>query len=138
MIVDGEGNALARIGSEFQALVPVRGSMAATLQAALPRSRVVAAFQHLPARELGDLDAELVADVLVCADDKARRRRGDRDPRLSAMPGLRAVQCGLARTTARERRRGAHRTVLLNVNFGYRSATSRSASSGLRLEGRRR
>src|SRR5580692_3088227 len=51
-------NALSRMGREFQALVPVRGSIAATLQAALPGVRVTAAFQHLPARELADLSAE--------------------------------------------------------------------------------
>ena len=64
-------NALSRMGKEFQALVPVRGSIAATVQAALPNVRVVAAFQHLPARELGDLSVELVSDVLICADDPA-------------------------------------------------------------------
>jgi NADPH-dependent F420 reductase len=57
-------NALTRIGREFQALVPVRGSIAATVQAVLPGTAVTAAFQHLPARELGAVDEELVSDVL--------------------------------------------------------------------------
>src|SRR5665213_731929 len=61
-------NALTRVGREFQALVPVRGSIAATVQAALPETIVTAAFQHLPARELGAIDSDLVADVLICAD----------------------------------------------------------------------
>lgn len=62
-------NALVREGREMLALIPPRGSVAAALQAALPRTRVAAAFHHLPAREMGDLDSGLIADVLVCADD---------------------------------------------------------------------
>jgi hypothetical protein len=124
-------NALTRFGSEFQALVPVRGSIAATLQAALPRSQIVAAFQHLPARELGDLEAELVADVLVCADDVAAGAAAE--TLVNAMPGLRAVYAGsLAQANAVE----ALTAVLLNVNIGYRSHVALRLA-GLRLEGRR-
>jgi hypothetical protein len=124
-------NALARFGSEFQALVPVRGSMAATLQAALPQARIVAAFQHLPARELGDLESELVADVLICADDRAAGL--ECETVVNAMTGLRAVQAGsLAQANAVE----ALTAVLLNINIGYRSHVSFSLG-GLRLEGRR-
>src|SRR3954468_8407695 len=42
-------NALARINNEFQPLVPPRGSVAASVQAACPGSLVAAALQHLPA-----------------------------------------------------------------------------------------
>ena len=52
----------------MHALVPARGSIAAALQAALPRSLVSAAGHHLPAAALADLDAPLAADVLVCSD----------------------------------------------------------------------
>lgn len=62
-------SALVREGREMLALVPPRGSVAAALQAALPGTRVAAALHHLPAREMGDLDSGLVADVLVCSDD---------------------------------------------------------------------
>ncbi len=62
-------NALVREGREMLALIPPRGSVAAAVQAALPRTRVAAAFHHLPARDMGDLDSGLIADVLVCADD---------------------------------------------------------------------
>jgi NADPH-dependent F420 reductase len=62
-------NALAKEGREMLPLVPARGSMAAAVQAALPRTKVAAAFHHLPAREMEDLDSGLIADVLVCADD---------------------------------------------------------------------
>ena len=50
------------------ALIPPRGSMAAAVQAILPRSAVAAAFHHLPAADMLDLGSGLEADVLVCAD----------------------------------------------------------------------
>jgi len=62
-------NALVREGREMLPLIPPRGSMAAAVQAALPTTVVAAAFHHLPAREMCNLDSGLVADVLVCADD---------------------------------------------------------------------
>ncbi len=61
-------NALAKEGREMLALVPPRGSMAAAVQAALPDSEVSAAFHHLPARDMEDLESGLAADVLVCSD----------------------------------------------------------------------
>jgi NADPH-dependent F420 reductase len=109
-------NALAKVGNEFQALVPARGSIAASVQAVVPNSKVTAAFQHLPARELGDLAVELDADVLVCADD---REAGEATATLiEIVPGLRAVQAGsLASANAVE----ALTAVLLNVNIKYRT-----------------
>jgi NADPH-dependent F420 reductase len=62
-------NALIKEGREMLALFPARGSCAAAIQAALPSSRVAAAFHHLPASEMENLDSGLEADVLVCADD---------------------------------------------------------------------
>lgn len=67
-VVVSMANALAREGREMLPLVPPRGSVAAAVQAALPGSLVSAAFHHLPASEMEDLDAGLVADVLVCSD----------------------------------------------------------------------
>ena len=61
-------NALVKEGREMLALMPPRGSMAAALQAALPESLVAAAFHHLPASEMEDLESGLQADVLVCSD----------------------------------------------------------------------
>ena len=117
-------NALTRIGREFQALVPVRGSIAATLQAVLPGTDVTAAFQHLPARELGAVDHELEADVLICADtNKGAEQTVEL---VETMPGLRGVQAGsLASANAVE----AMTAVLLNVNIKYKSHVA------LRLEG---
>jgi NADPH-dependent F420 reductase len=67
-VVVSMANALVRQGREFLALVPPRGSVAASIQAALPRSLVSASFHHLPASEMENLDTPVVADVLVCSD----------------------------------------------------------------------
>jgi 8-hydroxy-5-deazaflavin:NADPH oxidoreductase len=61
-------NALVKEGREMLALVPPRGSCAAAVQAALPGSLVAAAFHHLPATEMENLESGLEADVLVCSD----------------------------------------------------------------------
>ncbi len=67
-VVVSMANALAKEGREFLALVPPRGSVAASIQAALPNSLVSASFHHLPASEMEKLTTPLVADVLVCSD----------------------------------------------------------------------
>ena len=54
-VVISMANALARVGHEFQPLVPPRGSVAASVQAAVPRSLVAASMHHVPAAELGDI-----------------------------------------------------------------------------------
>lgn len=109
-------NALQRIGREFHALVPTRGSIAATVQAELPATAVSIAFQHLPARELAALDEELVADVLVCADrrDAAETTIG----LVETVPGLRGLSAGgLASAGPVE----SLTAVLLNVNLRYKT-----------------
>jgi NADPH-dependent F420 reductase len=67
-VVISMANALAKVGNEFQPLVPPRGSVAASVQAAVPRSKVAAGFHHVPAKELGDLAAPVESDVLICSD----------------------------------------------------------------------
>ena len=67
-VVVSMANALVKEGREFIALLPPRGSVAATIQAALPHSLVSASFHHLPASELEQLTTPLEADVLVCSD----------------------------------------------------------------------
>jgi 8-hydroxy-5-deazaflavin:NADPH oxidoreductase len=67
-VVISMANALAKVGNEFQPLVPPRGSVAASVQAALPRSKVAAGFHHVPAKELGDLSEPVESDVLICSD----------------------------------------------------------------------
>jgi len=70
-VVVSMANALVKDGREMLALVPPRGSVAAAIQAALPDSQVAAAFHHLPASEMEDLESGLEADVLVCSDHAA-------------------------------------------------------------------
>jgi len=112
-------NALVREGREMLAVAPPRGSMAGAIQAALPGSRVAAAFHHLPASELEDLDRRLSADVLVCSDhDDASAATIDLAERVE---GLRALDAGsLSQATAIE----AFTAVCVNVNIRYRVHTS--------------
>ena len=67
-VVVSMANALVKEGREMLALLPPRGSVAAGVQAALPDSLVAAAFHHLPASEMENLESGLEADVLVCSD----------------------------------------------------------------------
>ena len=54
-VVVSMANALVKEGREFIALLPPRGSVAASIQAALPHSLVSASFHHLPASEMEKL-----------------------------------------------------------------------------------
>jgi NADPH-dependent F420 reductase len=67
-VVVSMANALVKEGREMLALIPPRGSVAAAVQAAVPASLIAAAFHHLPASEMEDLESGLEADVLVCSD----------------------------------------------------------------------
>ncbi len=85
-------NAMARWGNRFVPLLPPTGSVAVAVARAVPESRVVGAFHHLPAGPLGDLDHELRADVMVFSDDRAA---GDEVITLiGKVPGLRGVAVG--------------------------------------------
>jgi NADPH-dependent F420 reductase len=115
-IVITMANALVRVGKEFQPLIPPRGSIAAHVQAAIPESRVVAAFQHLPATELGALDHEVDSDVLICSDDpEATRIVSDM---VSRIAGCRPLNAGLlSNALAIE----ALTAVLLQLNVRYKT-----------------
>ena len=67
-VVVSMANALVKEGREFLALMPPRGSVAASIQAALPGSLVSASFHHLPASEMEKLATPITADVMVCSD----------------------------------------------------------------------
>jgi NADPH-dependent F420 reductase len=85
-------NALTREGRELLPLYPPRGSMAAQLAFALPQSRVVGAFHHLPAAQMQDLDSGLDADVLIFSDHPDALDHVVEV--VNTMPGLRAVAAG--------------------------------------------
>jgi NADPH-dependent F420 reductase len=79
-VVISMANALTRIGKEFQPLVPPRGSVAASIQAVLPRSYIAAALHHVPAKELGDLRHPIESDVLICSDHRGHVGPRREDP----------------------------------------------------------
>jgi NADPH-dependent F420 reductase len=115
-VVVSMANALVRVGGEFQPLVPPRGSVAAHVQVAVPRCRVVAALHHLPAKELGHLGGPIDSDVLICSDDKAALVTVSGI--VEKIPGCRPLDVGdLSNATAIE----AFTAVLLQLNVRYKT-----------------
>jgi NADPH-dependent F420 reductase len=115
-VVISMANALVRVGHEFQPLVPPRGSVAAHVQAAVPQCRVVAAFHHLPAKELGNLGEPIDSDVLICGDDPDAVAQVSEI--VAKIPGCRPLDAGeLSNATAIE----AFTAVLLQLNVRYRT-----------------
>ncbi len=95
------------------------GSAAEQAQTLLPNSRVVGAFHNLSAEDLLNPDADVVADVVVCADDSDAKAQV---MRLAEMiSGVRAVDGGglycskyLEQLTA----------LLININRIYKAHSS--------------
>jgi NADPH-dependent F420 reductase len=117
-------NALVKEGREMLALMPPRGSMAAAVQAALPDSLVSAAFHHLPASEMENLESGLEADVLVCSDHP--EATAATVALVERMKGLRPLDAGsLNQAAAIE----AFTAVCITLNIHYK------AHSTLRLAG---
>ncbi len=114
-VVVSMANAVVKEDREFLALVPPRGSVAASLQAALPGSLVSAAFHHLPASQMEKLTAPMAADVLVCSDhpDASAATVALADK----VEGLRGVDAGsLSQATPIE----AFTAVLITVNIRHK------------------
>jgi 8-hydroxy-5-deazaflavin:NADPH oxidoreductase len=109
-------NAVIRIGKEFQPLVPPRGSVAASVQAAVPSCQVAAAFHHVPAKELGDLDHPIESDVLICSDfPHATELTSEL---VSKIPNMRPLDAGgLSLATPIE----SFTAVLLQLNVHYKT-----------------
>ncbi len=118
-VVVSMANALAKVGTELQALVPARGSIAVAVQQACPSALVAGAFHHLPARELANLDVEMDADVLVCSDHAAATLATI--SLVDLIPGCRGVDAGsLSAASAIE----AFTAVLVGVNVRHRVHSS--------------
>jgi NADPH-dependent F420 reductase len=115
-VVISMANAITKVGREFQPLVPPRGSVAASIQAAAPGAMVSAAFHHVPAKELGNLREPVESDVLVCSDHpEATEATLDI---VGKIPNLRALDAGrLSNATAIE----AFTAVLLQLNIRYKT-----------------
>ena len=115
-VVMSMANALVRVGHEFQPLVPPRGSVAASVQAAVPGSQVVAALHHVPAKELGDLDHSVESDVLICSDHAAAKQLCM--DLIAELPALRPLDAGdLTQAAPIE----AFTAVLLQLNVRYKT-----------------
>ena len=109
-------NALTRIGKEFQPLVPPRGSVAASVQAAVPSCRVAAALHHVPAKELGDLDHPIISDVLICSDHPDATQCTSEI--IAKVPDMRPLDAGgLSQATPIE----SFTAVLLQLNVRYKT-----------------
>lgn len=117
-------NALMRARGELWPLYPPQGSMAAAVAGALPSSRVVGAFHHLPAGPMEDLASGLEADVLVVGDD--RGAVAEVAELCSSMLGLRGIDAGsLAQAGAVE----AFTATCITINIRHK------VHSSLRLSG---
>jgi 8-hydroxy-5-deazaflavin:NADPH oxidoreductase len=115
-VVVSMANALTRLGKEFQPLVPPRGSVAASVQAAVPQCMVAAALHHVPARELGDLTQPIESDVLICSDHPpAIQVTSDI---VAKIPNMRPLNAGeLAMATPIE----SFTAVLMQLNTHYKT-----------------
>jgi predicted dinucleotide-binding enzyme len=82
----------------------------------VPGCRVVAAFHHLPATELGHLGQPIDSDVLICGDDPAAVEIISEI--VTNIPGCRPLDAGeLSNATAIE----AFTAVLLQLNVRYKT-----------------
>lgn len=115
-VVISMANALAKVGSEFQPLVPPRGSVAASVQAAVPRSHVAAALHHVPAKELGDIEHPVESDVLICSDHPAAT--ATTIDIVNKVPDLRPLDAGQLSNAAPIE---AFAAVLLQLNVRYKT-----------------
>lgn len=114
-VVVSMANALVKEGRSFLPLMPPRGSVAGSIQAALPGSLVSASFHHLPASELEKLDTPLRADVLVCSDHS--EATAATLTLIDRIEGLRGVDVGdLAQAAPIE----AFTAVLITVNIRHK------------------
>jgi NADPH-dependent F420 reductase len=115
-IVISMANALTRMGKEMVPLLPPTGSITLAVARALPRSRVVGAFHHLPAGPWSDLAHPLDADVMICSDDRDAQK--EVAALVDRLPGLRGVESGgLGSALAIE----ALTPALLEVNRRYKT-----------------
>ncbi len=85
-------NAMQKQGREMQPVFPAAGSCAQEIAAVLPTSKIVTAFNHLPAAQMEDLDSGLDADVILSGSDN--EAMAEVAVMVSAMPGLHAIEAG--------------------------------------------
>ena len=109
-------NALVRVGSEFQPLVPPRGRSPRTCRS---RSRTAVSSPRSTTsrrRSSACLDHAIDSDVLICSDDEEATKSVSEIVR--KIPGCRPLDAGeLSNATAIE----AFTAVLLQLNVRYRT-----------------
>jgi 8-hydroxy-5-deazaflavin:NADPH oxidoreductase len=129
-VVISMANALAKVGDEFEPLVPPRGSVAAHVQSAAPGAMVSAAFHHLPAKALANLNTPIDADVLVCSDHaKAFEKTAEL---VELIPNLRPLNAGSLSNAAPIE---AVTAVLLQLNVRYKTRAA-VRLTGIELPGK--
>jgi len=109
-------NALAKVAHEFQPLVPPRGSVAASVQAAVPRAKIVAGMHHVPAKELGHISEPVESDVLICSDQQ--KAADEIIAIVGQLPNLRPLYAGELSNAAPIE---AFAAVLLQLNMHYKT-----------------
>lgn len=117
-------NNLVRNGSEFNAVLPPHGSVAAEIQALLWRSHVCTAFHLVPAAEFAGLDRDMESDVVVLGDDDDARATVMEITR--GMPNLRPLDGGSLHNAIGMETFAA---VLLTINVRHRMRASLRLSS---------
>ena len=91
-------------------------TVAANIQAAVPKARVAAAFHHVPAKELGDIHEPVESDVLVCSDHRSATEVAAEI--VAALPDLRPLDAGQLSNAAPIE---AFAAVLLQLNIRYKT-----------------
>jgi NADPH-dependent F420 reductase len=118
-VVVSMANGITRHDGEFRPVLLDGHSLAASMQAAVPDARVVAALQHVPAAALAALDRPLEGDVIVCADDDGARAVVVR--LVTEIPNLRGFDGGtLANAVGIE----AFAALLLTINVRHQGKAS--------------
>lgn len=118
-VVVSMANNLVRSGTEFNAVLPPHGSVAAEMQALLWRTRVCTAFHLVPAAEFAALDHAMESDVVVLGDDDGAR--ATLMTLTASMPNLRALDGGSLRNAVAMETFAA---VLLTINLRHKCRTS--------------
>jgi NADPH-dependent F420 reductase len=110
---------LAFAGRQISAMPVSEGSAAQQAQALLPQAAVAAAFHHLDAGSLMELEERLEADVLVCGDHPYAKLRAL--ALAEQIAGVRALDAG---PLANSRYLEEFTAVLLSLNKNYRAHTA--------------
>jgi 8-hydroxy-5-deazaflavin:NADPH oxidoreductase len=118
-IVVSMANNLVKNGTEFNAVLPPHGSVAAEIQALLWRSHVCTAFHLVPAAEFADLDHIMESDVVVLGDQDDARAALMKIT--SSIPNLRPLDGGSLRNAVGMETFAA---VLLTVNIRHKMRAS--------------